>query len=644
MSANPGYAGKIARVDLSTGVVSHIPTESYAEAFVGGQGIAAKIYWDEVPPQVQALDPENRLIFATGPCAGFPRLSGARWVVCSKSPATTPQFFTSCNLGGSWGTELKAAGFDGLVVQGKAERPAYLLIQDGAITIADATNLWGKGSMQVREIIKGERGSAFKVVASGPAGDNIAVQAILLADGDAAGAGGLGAVMGAKKLKAIAVRGSGSIDAAHPRRLQELLDYAEVLSRGAPAVESEGREVVEKDHCAGCTVECNRNIYQAKDGQKGKFMCQPATMYTPWAMPYYKQANDVPFYATKLCDDYGLHTKSIAAIISWLNRCHKEGILTDNNVNLPLSKIGSLEFIQALTASIAHRQGFGELLAQGIQQAAASVGNRAVELLYDNSANITAGLTKQGEMMAYQPRTFITTAIFYAMEPRQPIQQLHEVSRLSRQWLQWAKKMPQANLSSAVWRAIAKRFWGSELAVDYSTYEGKALAAKMIQDRQLARECLVLCDHQFPIYYVEHSSDHVGDPSLESKIVSAITGTERTEEELYKIGERLMNLQRAIRTREGHQGRESDVLPEGCFTIPLDKEQINPEVMLPGKNGEIISRKGTMLDKAKFHKMLGEYYKLRGWDQESGLQQKAQLEGLGLSDVAHDLSKRRLLK
>lgn len=149
MSARPGYTGKIARVDLSTGAVSSVPAESYVHSYFGGQGVAARIYWEEIPPGGRAFDPENKLIFATGPCADFHGLSGARWVVCGKSPATDPLLFTHANLGGSWGTELKFAGFDALVVQGKAEKPVYPLIEHGKIKIKDASRLWGKGSARL---------------------------------------------------------------------------------------------------------------------------------------------------------------------------------------------------------------------------------------------------------------------------------------------------------------------------------------------------------------------------------------------------------------------------------------------------------------------------------------------------------------
>ncbi|MBI4286062.1 MAG: hypothetical protein HY670_09245 [Chloroflexi bacterium] len=636
MCASPGYAGRIARVDLSTGAVTHVPTETYAQAFLGGQGIAAKLYWDEVPPQVQAFDPENRLVFAVGPCAGFYGLAGARWVVCGKSPATTPQTFSHSNLGGSWGVELKSAGFDGLVVQGKAERPVYLLVQDGEITIKDGSHLWGKGSIKVREMLKGELGSPVKVVATGPAGDNMTAPATLLADDDSSGSGGLGAIMGAKNLKAIAVRGSDSVIAAQPDRLQALLEHVARLKKDAPNSEPGIGENAEAAHCTGCTSECTRAVYQARDGSRGKFMCQSRNVYSEWARKYYGQPNEVPFYANQLCDDYGLNTKSIAPIITWLHRCYEAGILTEKSTDLPLAKIGSLEFIQALMENIARRQGFGEVLAQGINRAAAQVGSQAVQLLRDD-------VTKSGDRVSYSPKMFITAGILYALELRQPIQQLHEVSRLAIEWVPWARRMPNANLSSSVFRAIAKRFWGSELAADFSIYEGKALASKMIQDRQLAKECLILCDNAWPILYVEHSPDHVGDPSLESQLFSAITGRDMTEEELYSVGERLFNLQRAILAREGHQGKACDTLPEASYTAPLENERLNPDCLVPGKDGQIISRKGAVLDKGEFQAMLAEFYRLRGWDPETGLQKKALLDSLGLEGVARDLAARGLL-
>jgi aldehyde:ferredoxin oxidoreductase len=636
MGGEPGYAGSIARVDLSTGAVTDIPTEEYAEGYLGGRGMATRIYWDAVGPEVQAFDPENRLIFATGPCAGFDGLAGARWVVCGKSPGTTPHYFSHSNLGGSWGTELKFAGLDGLVVQGRAERPVYLLIENGKINVRDASAIWGKGAVQVREMLKGELGNSVKVVATGPAGDNMTALATLLADNDSCGSGSLGAVMGSKKLKAIAVRGSYSVNAAHPQRLQELLDYIKRLRKGTPRADAKDREGVRKDPCHRCADECPRVVYEGPDGSMGKVMCQSGSFYNKWASTYYGQPGDFGYLANRMCDDHGLNTKAIESMVTWLERCHQAGLLTEKDTNLPINKIGSMEFMEALTRCIALRQGFGEVLAQGLPRAAEALGNQALEL-------IAGEVTRAGEAVAYSPQAFITTGLLYAVEPRQPIQQLHELMRLSLLWVPWAEGEPHANFSSNLFRAIAKRFWGSEDAADFSSYENKALAAKMIQDRELVKDSLILCDYAWPLFYVEHSADHMGDPSLESKIYSAITGRDSTEVGLYRIGERIFNLQRAVLSREGHLGRAFDRTPESSYNVSLKTERLNPDCLFPGKDGEVISRKGALLDRNRFQEMLSEFYGLRGWDQETGLQRKEKLEELGLGDVARDLRARDLL-
>jgi aldehyde:ferredoxin oxidoreductase len=336
----------------------------------------------------------------------------------------------------------------------------------------------------------------------------------------------------------------------------------------------------------------------------------------------------VPFYATKLCDDYGLDTWAIEPMTLWLNRCYKAGILTDEGTGIPISKLGSLEFIETLVRKISLREGFGDILAQGIVKAADSVGSEAREPRYNDP---------------YEPRLYITTALLHAMEPRLPIQQVHEVGLPVSQWVSWVKKIEGAHVSTAVLRAIAKRFWGGKIAADFSTYEGKALAAKKIQDRQYAKECLILCDWLWPIMDIEYSKDHVGDPTLESKILSAVTGDEVDEEGLYRIGERVFNLQRAILIREGRQGREDDKLPNNWHTMPLKRNPTNIECLVPGEGGEVISRKGAVVDREEFERMKDEYYQLRQWDVATGLQTKAKLKELGLEDVARDLGQRGLI-
>jgi len=644
-----GYAGRILRLDLSIAKVTTIPTTDYVTDYLGGRGIAAKVYWDEVPPEAGAFDAENKLIFATGPMAGLPTIGGSRWKVCAKSPATTPEKFCYSNLGGRWGAALKFAGYDAIVVQGKSERPAYLLIRDDVAELRDASTLWGKGAIETRETLKSELGDSARVVAIGPAGENLATMATLLADNDASGSGGLGAVMGSKKLKAIVIMdGKKGVEVAQPEKLRELIQYYRGLSPimlrtssyrfSTELVPSLSRTKMKKmDPCYGCRG-CSRRLYEADDGKKGKYFCASSMFYQPWSISYHGEWNDVPFYATKLVDTYGLDSKAIDRMISWLHRCYEVGILTDEYTGIPISKTGSLDFIETLTRKLSFRQGFGDLLAKGIDAAAESIGPEAKE---QTKRIGYIAIPEYSDI--YSPRLYITNAIFYAMEPRLPMQQLHEAGTLIPKWVSWVKGEPGATASSEVVRAIAKRCWGSEVAGDFSTYEGKALAAKMIQDREIAKECLILCDYLWPIIDLETSEDHVGDPTLESKLVSAVTGRDVDEEGLYKIGERVFNLQRAIHVREGHRGRDFDDLPDRCFSEPLKFDIMNPDCLVPGKDGEVTSRKGAVIDRQEFEKMKDEYYELRRWDAATGLQTRASLEKLGLGYVADDLEKRGLI-
>ena len=358
-------------------------------------------------------------------------------------------------------------------------------------------------------------------------------------------------------------------------------------------------------------------------------MCQSGMFYLRWAHRFYVERNEVPFYANRLCDDYGLDTWSLEAMIGWLHRCHRLGIVSEEAVGLPLSKLGSLEFIEALVKMLSLREGFGDLLARGTARAAEALGVDAAEQIR--------------HVDPYDPRIYLSTALLWAMETREPIQELHEVGMPLAQFSSWAKKVEGAYVSGDVVRAVARRFWGSELAGDFSTCEGKALAAKRIQDRQRVKESLILCDFLFPVLTIEHSEDHVGDPTLESKLYSAVTGNELGEEELLAKGETIFNLQRAVLVRERRAGREADRLPEEWHSTPLKKGSMDPECLVTGPEGRVVSRVGSVVDRQEFERMKDEYYGLRGWDVATGLQTRSGLEQLGMKDVADDLERRGLL-
>ncbi len=632
-----GYAGKILKVDLSKKKTTVIPTNDFAGRFIGGRGIGAKIYWDNVPPQVKAFDPENYLICITGPITGFTGLASSRWQVCGKSPAMDPEAFSYANLGGGWGVWLKYAGYDGIVVHGASDRPVYLSINNDNAEIRDASPLWGQPAMAACDTLKAELGEKTKVMTIGPAGENRISFATLLADDGSSGSSGFGAVMGSKMLKAIAISGNKRPQAADPERLRTLSDHVNRLKNDSfgghnPPTSAPLRPLP----CYGCKG-CFRQSYKAEDGKRFKYFCQAGSVYRGPAVKYYNEMNEVPLIAIRLCDRYGLDTAVMQPMIDWLTTCFEQGVLQEAETGLPLSKIGSAEFIEALVQKIAFREGFGDLLAQGMIKTAKSIGKEAQELLAYRV------MTQANELKDYDPRLLLTNALLYATEPRRPIQQLHEAGHALIKWLEWHKGEKGAYLSSEILRIIAEKFWGSDAAADFSTYESKALAAKTIQDKAYAKESLILCDIFWPIKWVKYSEDHIGDPTLESQVFSAVTGVEADEDDLNRMGERIFNLQRAVLLKQGWGGREGDNLLDHFHDQPLKSVFFDPECIVPGPNGKPVSRHGEVVDRENFEKMKSEYYALRGWNMESGYPTRKKLKELELDDIADELDERGLI-
>jgi aldehyde:ferredoxin oxidoreductase len=629
-----GYAGRILRVDLATGKTGIVETAQYASLLLGGRGIAAGIYWDEVPPSIPASDPANRLIVTTGPLAGIPALGGSRWAVCAKSAVGEREHFCYGNLGGSFGAELRFAGFDGLVIQGKADAPVMIVIQGASVSIVSAADLWGKGAVDARESVKARLGERTKVFAIGPAGENLVPFATILADGDASCSGGMGAVMGSKNLKAVAVRGEHApVDVADPDALREIARRVRGFGRGNVKVwgfdfMAHGPKT-KKMPCYGCMASCLRVRYTADNGESGKFMCQSRFFYSPYAWLFYGEDNDVPYLANRACDQYGVDTWKLQEIVDWLVRCAEAGALTEERTGLPLSKVGSMEFIDALVPMVALRRGFGELLARGALAAARELGEPA--------------LSQWHPYDPYEPRFYNINTYLFPFEPRQPLPQLHEAGLALSQWASWRKGVEGAHITTEVFRGIARRFWGGEAAADLTTLAGKALAARLIQDRQHAKECLIVCDWMFPVVDIPTSGDHVGDPGIESAILQAVTGGLWTREGLDRVGERLFNLQRAILLREGHRAREEDVLHSEWHDKPLEEHIGDPECLVPTADGGTATRLGARIEMTEYLRERDEYYRLRGWDAASGLQTRCLLGTLGLPHVAESLAGKGLL-
>lgn len=645
-----GHTGRLLQVDLASQRVDRTSSLDYVDDFIGGRLLASRIYWDTVTAGTGALEPENVLMLMPGPLAGTPATACSRWVLCAKSPLLFPEQYGFGNCGGKAGAALKQAGYDGLIISGKAGRPCCLYIEDDRVELRDGADLWGLTTDAVLESLQQENGSGAGIICIGPAGENLVRFAVARCDQGGAVSNGMAAVMGSKNLKAIVVRGSGKVNVAHPDNLHELNRRARFLRKGLhesvfmtePMIE--GVQYLKPAPCYGCPAGCMRASFKHSSGRveirKG---CASTYFYTPWDTALHGEATEVPFEATSLCDRYGLCTAELSNIIHWLSECSAKGILSDETTNLPLSQIGSREFIEKLVTGISQKQGFGEILSRGTFRAAQETGPEAFEIALRRIT--TSGYVND----AYGARVFMINALFYATEPRNPIVQLHEVSFLLLKWALWHTTAgAMSPITTEALRKIVKRVWGDEAAVDFSTYDGKALAAFIIQNREHAKEAMVGCDRYWPLLDTDQQADFMGDPALIPQMYSAVTGREMTEHDYYRVGERSVNLQRAIMGREGRSGRDSDCLEEFNFTEPLESSEgvfgmFNPDLELPGSGDTIITRKGQTLDRDAFERMKDEYYGLRGWDGATGLQTRKSLETLGLGFVCEELGKMRLL-
>jgi aldehyde:ferredoxin oxidoreductase len=636
-----GWCGKILNVDLSNSRVTERDTMDYADRFLGGRGIATRIYWEEVGPDVGAFDPENRLILMSGPLGGTGVQGASRFEAVGKSPMLMPEGFCYGNLGGFFGPYLKRAGYDGIVISGRSEKPVYVWIHDGKTKILDASLLWGKGVYDVREILKETHGKNVRFVTTGVAGENMCRSANLMTDNEGSATGGFGAVMGSKNLKAIAVLGSGNPLVANPEKLKELNQLTIYLNKRDPLQAPFPEEQVRrtgKSPCYQCGLDCKyRNSFRTASGKDVVRKCQSMFVYFPWVMSRPGESTETAVDATGICNDLSICTMEMANIIHWLNSCYQSGYLTDKETGLDISKLGTHEFFENLANMIAYRQGFGDILAEGLLRVGEKLGDKA-------KAHFSNEISGVGDGATYSGREYLMNALLYALEPRQPIAMLHEISWLTGLWVMNQANPDSSPVTSKVFRAAATKFWGNEKAWDLNTHKGKAMAAVNIMNRTYVKDSLLLCDSSWPIMVSRNTPDRVGDPGLESQIFSAVTGIETDETGLNQYGERIFNLQRGVLLREGRRSKADDVPEEFNFTDPVETVFMNPDVIVPGPEQEVISRKGQTLDRGVFEAMLKEFYDIRGWNSESGLQKAETLEHLGLSDLVQDLNQINMIE
>jgi aldehyde:ferredoxin oxidoreductase len=627
MNGEYGWAGKILLIDLSERRIETVSSSDYAGGFIGGIGTASKIIWDRVDLQVKALEPENHLIFSTGPLTGTAAPASGRFELMAKSPTSYPgEFVTRSGLGGHWGPELKYAGFDALVVYGKAERPVYLWIEEGEVRIQDASDIWGMDTYATQKLLIERHDPRAKVLCIGRAGENLVRFAAIMSEtGFASGKSGFGAVMGSKNLKAIGVRGRKAIKISRPEALKEISEQVKVLTARNPMQEWTTGHVypscrqeffkhyrVRNTGCFGCPIPCFAfvKVPGVGNSQMHCFMyeyMEAASVYQPnfkdWAPVFMK--------TLLLVNRLGVDIFELAGILHMLLGMYKSGIITEKDAGIPLSTYGSEEFFSVLLSSIVERRGIGDLLAEGAPRAADKI--PGAWPIYEKF-HPAHGYSEHDSV-----REFPAIALLWALDTRDPLIDHHAYRHLAVSRQQWPEPH---TLPAQKADAIAQQVFGTERAIDHTTYDHKARAVIYAQNRSAVINLLVLCDWLYPIIQSQITASRKGDTSLESKMLSAVTGIDICEIELDKIGEKVWNLMRCIAVREGRT-REKDTLHESYFRAIQERNPKTEKVM----QLKAVPRK--VFEKAK-----DEYYQLRGWNIHTGWPTDEKLRDLGLGDIA----------
>lgn len=608
-----GYAGRILRIDLSSGAYKAEPLkEEIAKKYIGGIGLGMRLLTDNSKPGVNPLSPENPLVLATGPFSGTMAPTGGNGhAFVSKSPLTGG--VGEAKSHGFFGAELKRAGYDAVIFEGKSEKPVYVWIDDDNVQLMDAKHLWGKSPMETEDTIKEELGDYYIRVASiGPAGEKLSRVACIINDHTrAAGRTGMGAVMGSKNLKAIAVRGTKDVNVAKP---EEFLEFVKMLhermkgpattkyrtlgtplnvlvhnSLGALPTRNftnatfEGAEKVSGEYlnerfvariigCSSCAMRCEHIAVVPEGPYKGT---TTRVEYEPlWAFGPHCGVDrlDAIIKAMDLCNYYGLDSLSAGNIVGFAMDCYEHGILTKKDTGGMDLSFGNAEAMVEILKQIGMREGLGDVLAEGVKGAAEKMGKGA-----EKYANHIKGL----EMTGYDIRGLKTAAVGYAVSFRGADHNRHGAYGL--------------DLKGTVDR--------------FKFEKGRSKMVIDIEDLYALIDSLIVCKFSRGVYY-ETFNDLANYYTL-------VTGIKVTPEEMRTAGERINNLGRLFNIREGLT-RKDDHLPAKVMSTPVPDDTVS---------------KGSYITQKELDFMLDDYYASRGWTEE-GVPTLEKLKEIGLEDLA----------
>ena len=588
--------GKLLRVDLSKRKIrTKALGENVFKRFIGGKGLGIKVLLEETDPQLDPLSPANTLIFMTGPVNGTLLSGAAKFGVFFKSPLTG--IFGESYCGGYFAAQLKFAGYDGLMVQGKAERPVYISIKDGEAEIKNANHIWGKDTFETEDIIKEELDEKFQVLSIGPAGENLVKYACIShAKGREFGRCGAGAVMGSKNLKAIAVLGTGRIEAARTEDFEEfkkelnskIKEHLRSLKvYGTPAIigltnatgtlptrnwtegEFDGYEkisaetlktklFVKSKSCFACSVAC-RKVSAIKDGPYAGTWVEGPEYETLFAFGSLCGNDNLESIvkANEICDRLGIDTISAGNVIAFAMECYEKGIITPKDADQIKLDFGNHEAIIQILRKIAYRKGLGKVLAEGTRKASQIIGRNS-----EKFAVHVKGL----ELPGYDPRGLKGVALAYAVSCRGACHLRHMAYR--------------PNLTGT------HPFQKGE--VDRLSYAGQARMVKEQEDFYSLIDSIGLC--RFVCLPT------IG-PILWKELVRLywiLTSVKVKKENLVRIAVRVNNMAKQYNIQAGVR-YANDSLPERLLKEPLKKGQ---------SAGQVVSKR-------KLEKMLDEYYRFR---------------------------------
>jgi aldehyde:ferredoxin oxidoreductase len=649
MSTSYGWAGKLLFVDLSSGRIEFRDTAPYAAGYIGGHNVACRIGWDELPDGVKAFDPENMLTIITGPLTGTTAPFSGRTTVSGLSPQGWPhEWFSRSSIGGHWGPTLKYAGFDGLVIQGKAAEPVYLWIDDGRVEIRPAGHLWGLGIYETQQRLMEEHGRSTRILAIGQAGEHLSRIAIIsTGTASSAGQGGYGGVMGSKNLKAIAVRGTGALYVARPDEFayKSKAIAAEMRAPHAnPRQPALDRKRVKKygQKWQACTQQCTTPCVSARfyshvrgpaTGRlcKGQLHCvsqlfpgRVGTFYG-WNLGF-----EAGFEVCTYANDWGLnHWDLLFGLIPWLRACVEAGYLTSlDGMNLDFD---DPHFWIELFKKITFREGVGDLLAEGGRRTPGLLGfgEELAQPLYAawGYAGHWDGHGDHANRIVFP--YWLVTALQWAMDVRDPLNSGHGYAQNVMNWS--PINSPKRGLSWDKIRLVGEKVYGSSLATDpESGYAYKAEPAVWHKKRSMLKDSLTVDDNVFPRLFSRSTEDGYAraagmeGPQFEWHLFTAATGSGMSVEEFDRCAERAANLERTLQVRHFGRRRQDD---EGIIPyLEFEENLVNP----------FLGRKQS-LDREQFLKLMDRYYELSGWARETGWPGREKLTELGLEEVAERL-------